>query len=85
MNPDCTKKISTAAWLEYHKDRIAANLEKQAELKREMDRVLNCPHCGREELRLHLRDGIHYVLCRRCDARWSSIAELAEDKIGQAA
>ena len=44
-----------------------------------------CPVCGREELRLHLRDGVHYVLCQRCGARWGSIAELAEDKIGQAA
>ena len=55
------------------------------ELVARMVAAWRCPVCGREELRLHLRDGVHYVLCQRCGARWGSIAELAKDKIGQAA
>ena len=50
MGSICTeKKVTTAAWLECHKDRIAGNLKKREELKREMDRVLNCPNCGRDD------------------------------------
>ena len=55
------------------------------ELVARMVAMWRCPICGREELRLHLRSGVHYVLCQRCDARWRSIAELVEDKIRQAA
>ena len=50
MGSICTeKRVTTAEWLEYHKDRIAENLKTQADLRREMDPVLNCPNCGRDD------------------------------------